>query len=75
LPGGRNAQRPCKWSTCTYHNSQGSCILDLAGQGGLTQEEVATALKIPLEDLQKSEASALRKLRLEMKTRPLPREP
>lgn len=70
LPGGINEARPCKWSTCVYHQKTSSgalCVLDLADAGEIGLGEIAFILGLSAERVRQIEWKAMRKLRRRLK--------
>lgn len=54
-------ERPCKHTGCRYHLPT-ACALDVADDGGATQETIADLLGVSKERVKQIEASACRKL-------------
>lgn len=71
LTGGSNEARPCPWRGCRWHLSSiqtrraetdESCVLDIADEGGMRLDEIGDVLGLTRERIRQIEAEALAKV-------------
>jgi len=61
-PGGSLHIRPCPFASCKWQNEDGTCVLDIADDGGATLHEVGEHIGVTRERVRQIETNALRKL-------------
>lgn len=61
--GGKDNEGVCQDNTCRYCLPGGKCVLDLVGQDGMTQAEVAELMGISRTRIWQIEQKALNKIK------------
>jgi ribosomal protein L13E len=62
-PGGACYARPCPYA-CRWRNEDGSCVLEIADEGGASLSEVGEHMGVCRERVRQIQDGALRKLRV-----------